>query len=68
MLEPVSPCMGVCTIDAQTRLCLGCYRSLGEIAAWPQLSVSAKQALLAALEARGERLGRPRVRPKRRRN
>jgi uncharacterized protein len=29
-----SPCIGVCTLDPQTRLCLGCLRSDTEIAAW----------------------------------
>lgn len=64
--EPASPCLGVCTMDAATRLCMGCYRSLGEIAAWPRLSARAKQGLLEALAAREARLGRFRVRPRRR--
>ena len=29
-----SPCIGVCTLDQQTRLCVGCLRSEDEIAAW----------------------------------
>jgi predicted Fe-S protein YdhL (DUF1289 family) len=29
-----SPCVGVCTLDQQTRLCLGCLRSDAEIRAW----------------------------------
>jgi uncharacterized protein len=29
-----SPCIGVCTLDPQTRLCLGCLRSDTEIGAW----------------------------------
>jgi uncharacterized protein len=29
-----SPCIGVCTLDQQTKLCLGCLRSDAEIAAW----------------------------------
>jgi predicted Fe-S protein YdhL (DUF1289 family) len=29
-----SPCIGVCTLDQQTKLCLGCLRSGAEIAAW----------------------------------
>ena len=29
-----SPCIGVCSLDPQTKLCLGCLRSDTEITAW----------------------------------
>ena len=29
-----SPCIGVCHIDGKTGFCLGCYRTLPEIAQW----------------------------------
>jgi predicted Fe-S protein YdhL (DUF1289 family) len=32
----LSPCTGVCTLDASGH-CLGCHRSAAEIAAWSQL-------------------------------
>ena len=53
MREPPSPCNRVCRIDARTGWCLGCRRTLGEIADWPMLSAREKQALLDALETRG---------------
>jgi predicted Fe-S protein YdhL (DUF1289 family) len=34
---PVSPCTGVCTLDA-AGLCLGCRRTLAEIARWGVMS------------------------------
>lgn len=51
--SPPSPCTGVCRIDQATGLCLGCLRSLREIADWPMLSVGEKEALLAELSGRG---------------
>ena len=29
-----TPCIGVCTIDDNNGLCMGCYRSLEEIQNW----------------------------------
>lgn len=34
---PESPCVGVCTMDDDGR-CLGCFRTLTEIAQWGSLS------------------------------
>lgn len=34
---PVSPCIGVCTLDG-SGLCLGCRRTLAEIARWSGMS------------------------------
>ena len=31
----ISPCIGVCSIDPKSNLCLGCLRSSDEIAIWP---------------------------------
>ena len=47
--EVASPCTSVCTIDAETRLCAGCYRTLDEIAGWIDLSAEQKRTLLATL-------------------
>ena len=34
----ISPCVGVCSIDPQSGLCIGCLRSSSEIAIWPQIN------------------------------
>jgi len=52
MREPPSPCNQVCRIDPENGLCLGCKRTLEEIADWPMLSRSDKLELLAALKKR----------------
>lgn len=52
MRQPLSPCTGVCRIDEATGWCLGCKRTLAEIADWPMLSVREKRDVLARLAGR----------------
>jgi hypothetical protein len=47
-----SPCISVCVLDAEGALCLGCFRTLDEIAAWSLLDADAKRRVLAALPER----------------
>jgi predicted Fe-S protein YdhL (DUF1289 family) len=51
----LSPCIGVCRLDEATGLCIGCARTLGEIARWPDASDAQKRRILtaAALRRRG---------------
>jgi predicted Fe-S protein YdhL (DUF1289 family) len=37
LLKKISPCIGVCHLDINSNLCIGCLRSSDEIALWPQL-------------------------------
>ncbi len=53
MRTVLSPCTGVCRIDPGDGLCLGCRRTLEEIADWPMLDNEGKRAVLKALEGRG---------------
>ena len=34
----ISPCNKVCVMDAEGRYCLGCARSLDEIARWGEMT------------------------------
>ena len=36
-INKISPCVGVCSIDPKSKLCLGCLRSSDEIALWPKI-------------------------------
>lgn len=54
MSELPSPCVQVCTVDPDGRYCLGCLRTLDEIAAWGSLSAARKRAVLDDLEQRAE--------------
>ena len=46
-----SPCIKICALDASGR-CLGCGRSLDEIARWLTISAAERQAIMEALPAR----------------
>jgi predicted Fe-S protein YdhL (DUF1289 family) len=48
----VSPCVLVCTMDAASGLCLGCRRSLEEIARWARLSEAERDRVMAELPSR----------------
>jgi hypothetical protein len=47
-----SPCIAVCLIDPKTGLCLGCGRTLPEIARWPRLDRTERHAIMAGLAQR----------------
>ncbi|MDP9046300.1 MAG: DUF1289 domain-containing protein [Pseudomonadota bacterium] len=47
-----SPCTNVCSLDARSGWCLGCRRSLDEIAAWSRLTDAEKRAVWDALPTR----------------
>jgi predicted Fe-S protein YdhL (DUF1289 family) len=49
----VTPCVKVCTIDPERRLCRGCLRSVDEIAAWWDYSDAERRAIMARLPERG---------------
>ena len=48
----VSPCISVCQMDAENGVCLGCYRTRGEIAAWPRMTADQQNGLLNELRDR----------------
>nr|WP_312968543.1 DUF1289 domain-containing protein [Brucella intermedia] len=49
-----SPCILVCTIDTETSFCLGCARTLDEIARWSSMSAEERTAVLSLLADRHE--------------
>ena len=51
-----SPCIKVCQMDPQRGLCLGCARTLDEIARWGSMSEAEREAVLLLLEARKTKL------------
>ena len=48
-----SPCIKVCQMDPQRGLCLGCRRTLDEIARWAALSDPERERIMAELPSRG---------------
>jgi predicted Fe-S protein YdhL (DUF1289 family) len=47
-----SPCVKVCAIDATTGWCLGCGRSMAEIASWSTLAPERRRAVAGELDKR----------------
>ena len=47
-----SPCIGVCHIDGTTGFCLGCFRTLPEIAQWHKKSEKESWTIVREAEAR----------------
>jgi uncharacterized protein len=60
MSNASSPCIGVCTLDASRALCLGCGRTLDEIARWGAMTEPQRLAIMADLPARLVAAGRTR--------
>ena len=51
-----SPCLRVCMVDGRSRHCVGCYRTLPEIARWSRMTDAERDDITRALPARGERI------------
>jgi uncharacterized protein len=47
-----TPCIAVCMIDPKTNLCLGCGRTLPEIARWHRMESAERLLVMAELPAR----------------
>ena len=68
--EVESPCVQICVIHPETRLCTGCLRTIDEITAWSKMSPEARRGVMAALPERAPQLrqrrgGRARTRDRR---
>lgn len=51
-----SPCIKVCMMDPANDVCLGCWRTLDEIARWSTMSDAERARTMASLPARREAL------------
>jgi uncharacterized protein len=54
--EVESPCVKLCVVHPEARLCVGCYRSIDEIGAWSRMSPEARRAIMAELPDRAKQL------------
>ncbi|MGE5513751.1 MAG: DUF1289 domain-containing protein [Bacteroidota bacterium] len=54
-MDIVSPCIKVCVIDPSTGLCVGCGRTLAEIARWRDLDHEERRRIMSELPDRQRR-------------
>ena len=50
--EVDSPCVKICIIHPETRLCLGCRRSIDEISRWSGMTTEERREITAVLAER----------------
>ncbi len=48
----LSPCIGICTLDPKSGWCLGCKRTVDEIARWMAMDNAARQKVIDQLPTR----------------
>ena len=51
-----SPCNKVCTLDLETGLCVGCLRTMDEIARWVDMTDAEREEVRRALASRKGRI------------
>jgi predicted Fe-S protein YdhL (DUF1289 family) len=69
--EIESPCINVCVLHPQAKLCIGCFRSADEITQWSRISPEMRREIMDTLPEREhtipkKRLGGRKARLKRR--
>ncbi len=52
--EVESPCVDICVIHPEARLCTGCYRSMDEISQWSRMSSEERAVVVAELPDRSK--------------
>ena len=50
--EIESPCIKICVVHPQARICTGCLRSIDEIGTWSQMSAEDRRRIMAELPGR----------------
>ncbi len=55
-----SPCVKVCVIHPEARICAGCMRTVEEIRDWSRMSSEERERIMAELSGRAPRLARRR--------
>ena len=50
--EIESPCVKICVLHPEARICIGCHRSGEEIARWSRMTPDERRLVMAELPAR----------------
>ena len=51
-----TPCVQVCVVDGESGLCLGCHRTLAEVAGWARFSDQERAVLMVELPGRRSKI------------
>jgi uncharacterized protein len=54
--EIASPCVKLCVVHPEERICVGCLRSIDEISSWSRMTHEERAVVMAELPARAPRL------------
>ncbi|MEL7344995.1 MAG: DUF1289 domain-containing protein [Pseudomonadota bacterium] len=55
--EVESPCVRICMIHPEAKICTGCYRTTDEIALWGRMDAQVRRDIMDSLPARASQLG-----------
>ena len=58
--EVQSPCVKLCVVHPEERICVGCFRTIEEISTWSRLTPEERRAIMAELPSRAPRLSKRR--------
>ncbi|WP_101068238.1 DUF1289 domain-containing protein [Roseovarius salinarum] len=50
--EIASPCIRICVVHPEARICTGCYRTTDEIARWSRMTADERREIMEALPGR----------------
>ena len=54
--EIESPCIRICVVHPEARICTGCHRSIDEIARWSRMNADERRTIMAELPDRAAEL------------
>ena len=54
--EIESPCVQICVVHPETRICTGCYRTIDEITDWSRMTPEVRRKVMDDLQARADQL------------
>ena len=58
--EIASPCVKLCVVHPEARICVGCLRTIDEITQWSRLSHDERSSVMAELPSRAPLLAKRR--------
>jgi hypothetical protein len=48
----MSPCKSICIMDTKSDMCIGCKRTIAEIARWPMMNDDERRTVVDSLKTR----------------